>query len=147
MALLTPSRQKAIDLAIDNIFLTTGTSYPENNLLDTIKKLDIEVYLSDFGIKKDEISRIIKKGTGMQKTAIYLNNSLGLARRTFTLAHELGHFILNHQGDQQYRIDKFNYGQNTEGAKQETEANYFAASFLMPKSKFIEISNKTNNIK
>jgi Zn-dependent peptidase ImmA (M78 family) len=147
MALLTPADQKKIETAINNIYFTTGTSYPENNLLEIVKKLNIEVYLTDFGEQSDEVSGMIKKGNETEKTQILLNEKESSARRTFTLAHELGHFILNHQGDEQYRIDKYNYSQNTPEAKQETEANYFAASLLMPKKKFSEILNTTNNIK
>lgn len=66
-------------------------------------------------------------------------------RRTFTIAHELGHLFL-HMG---YRVDPtlwdsqdekkyYRYGRSEE----ESEANEFAASLLMPKEEYYDILTK-----
>jgi Zn-dependent peptidase ImmA (M78 family) len=144
--LLTKARQNEIDTKVQEIYQTTGMSYPENNLLEIMKKLDINVFLTDFGENAGEISGLINKGNNDEKPQILLNKNENNERRTFTLAHELGHYLL-HTASTQYRIDKFNYQLDTPEAQEETEANYFAASLLMPKTKFIEIWNKTKNIK
>lgn len=75
------------------------------------------------------------------------------ARRRFTIAHELGHFILH--SDKPLFIDKtpkvmFRNSASSSGEQlQEREANHFAAALLMPKTLLkLEIENTaiTNNI-
>lgn len=77
--------------------------------------------------------------------SITLASHTSKARDRFTIAHELGHYFLH------YRLPKLN-GKDTgplraarAGNDQaETEANWFAASFLMPENSFreaFEISN------
>lgn len=58
-------------------------------------------------------------------------------RQRFTIAHELGHFLL-HEGitnhvDRSYRVN-FRSAESSQATNvEEIEANYFAASILMPK--------------
>jgi Zn-dependent peptidase ImmA (M78 family) len=62
------------------------------------------------------------------------------SRTTFTLAHELGHYILHFLFPSQVlkknitRLVAYRYG----GSPAESEANYFAACFLMPEEQFRE---------
>jgi len=70
------------------------------------------------------------------KTIIYINKTHSDARKRFTLAHELGHFIL-HKSEKSFVDGKKTQvllRANTGGVKNnmETEANIFAASILMP---------------
>ena len=53
------------------------------------------------------------------------------------VAHEFGHFIL-HNGCGKFRLDFFNM-YSDEDAQDETEANYFAASLLMPEARFMKL--------
>ncbi|MBF6672459.1 ImmA/IrrE family metallo-endopeptidase [Glutamicibacter sp. FBE19] len=54
-------------------------------------------------------------------------------RDRFTIAHELGHYFLHYL---QPSLDgKFRFGRGRRN-RAETQANYFAASLLMPESKF-----------
>ncbi|MBR1479487.1 MAG: ImmA/IrrE family metallo-endopeptidase [Alphaproteobacteria bacterium] len=49
----------------------------------------------------------------------------------FTVAHELGHYILQPLAEkEEYRLDEYRYDDKNAG--KETEANYFAASLLIP---------------
>ena len=59
------------------------------------------------------------------------------ARKTFTLAHEFGHYIL-HPNQANFRLDYMRYDDSEESMK-ETEANYFAAALLMPRERFNRI--------
>jgi Zn-dependent peptidase ImmA (M78 family) len=59
-------------------------------------------------------------------------------RQRFTIAHELGHFIL-HRDDSSIFVDKtltfYRDGQSSQGVYiQEIEANAFAAELLMPEA-------------
>lgn len=69
---------------------------------------------------------------------VNLPAATSIERDRFTIAHELGHYILhylflgkNKTGDR-FKANRFGSG------RLEWEANWFAASFLMPKGKYIE---------
>jgi Zn-dependent peptidase ImmA (M78 family) len=67
-----------------------------------------------------------------KKNTISLSADDVLKRQIFTIAHEFGHHILHNNTNEEifYRRDAFNINQTKE--TQETEANWFAASLLMP---------------
>ncbi|MDJ0625752.1 MAG: ImmA/IrrE family metallo-endopeptidase [Candidatus Caenarcaniphilales bacterium] len=60
--------------------------------------------------------------------AIFIRDGQIPSREAFTIAHEIGHHILHE--DIHFRTDNFNY--IDEEIEKEQEANYFAASLLMP---------------
>lgn len=81
-----------------------------------------------------DVSGILVRSEG--GNIIGVNSMHSEARRRFTIAHELGHLIL-HEGEQvrfdkEFRVslrsDESSAGTNVE----EMEANFFAASLLMP---------------
>ncbi len=79
---------------------------------------------------------------------IFSNSSLILSREIFSVAHEIGHqkLHLSEQGITIIRDDDFN-----DRDEYEIEANYFAASLLMPIEKVVkfirlELNNKNSNI-
>lgn len=75
--------------------------------------------------------------------SIYINNNDPINRQIFTVAHELGHYILNHEKDKfgvLYRMQKFN-GENSVA---EQEANLFAANILVPQNMLLEAMKKYN---
>lgn len=76
-----------------------------------------------------------------EKSYIRYNNSESEQRQRFTVAHELGHFVL-HKDDKPLFVDKIestekvlyrNFDSSTGEIKKEREANAFAASLLMPR--------------
>ena len=72
---------------------------------------------------------------------IYINSNMGEGRRNFTIAHELGHYFLNHELNDYCRL--FRDLQNMDHKKdpQEVEANYFAACLLMPSDLVLKVFN------
>lgn len=136
MAILTKPEQKKINKAVDTILLQTNKSYPKDSLLNIVKALNIQVKTANFGKYNDKVSGVIQRNPPI----IYLNETDSKERKTFTLAHELGHYLL-HKGTK-FRVDKYNYQANTPEAKEETEANFFAACLLMPEDEFLGILNK-----
>ena len=86
-----------------------------------------------------DVSGLLARSAG--KTIIGVNANHPITRRRFTIAHEFGHFML-HEGmhshvDKEYRVN-FRSAESATGTNvPEIEANFFAASILMPKE-FLE---------
>ena len=70
---------------------------------------------------------------------IFVNDDYHATRNLFTIAHEIGHFIL-HEGSQNRFDDYHKY--SPEELKREKEANTFAGELLMPQYKFEEVFNE-----
>lgn len=75
------------------------------------------------------------------KPTIYVNSYEPYQRTRFTLAHELGHFMLHSNfGEKDITIHR-----SGENERTEWEANWFAAGFLMPRNEFIEEYKKNKD--
>lgn len=143
MAILGVAEQRKIDEKVQALRERTGLTYPQNNLLDIAKALGVEVYFAELPVGNKEVDGIIKWEEGGAK--IYINDKFNPTRKTFTLAHELGHYLL-HPNEEKLRVDRFNYSLDTKESLEETEANYFAASLLMPKEEFIKVLSLTDDL-
>lgn len=79
--------------------------------------------------------------TAANKSTIGINSNNSPTRRRFTIAHEVGHYVLCHQRegifidkpDNLYTIIYRDQNSSTGEYLQEREANAFAAALLMPK--------------
>src|SRR5436190_794995 len=87
-----------------------------------------------------------KKGT------IGVNQTQSEVRQRFTIAHELGHFLLHKEAHKELFVDKdfiVKYRSDKkythEERRQESEANAFAAAILMPKKYVFEELRKEKN--
>jgi hypothetical protein len=70
---------------------------------------------------------------GTSGFSILVNASHSLLRKRFTIAHEIGHFILHRKRlESGELIDDAMYRSGGVTAREETEANRFAADLLMP---------------
>jgi Zn-dependent peptidase ImmA (M78 family) len=78
-----------------------------------------------------------------QEKRIYVVDTLPYTRLAFTIAHELGHHILHQESDIYYRSQYFKGGVVN---KKEQEANWFAASLLMPEDVFKAYWNSSKDI-
>jgi Zn-dependent peptidase ImmA (M78 family) len=109
-----------------------------------VNPLDIEGLLKAYEVNirrrpmEDEISGHLEATEDGWYVTI---NSLHHPRRQrFTLAHELGHFLL-HSGERKDFLDRMLFRAN-EQSRMETEANRFAASLLMPEEEFKRFVNQ-----
>ncbi|GAA6155815.1 hypothetical protein NBRC116588_12880 [Pyruvatibacter sp. HU-CL02332] len=80
------------------------------------------------------------------KFKIYISPDTSVERDNFTIAHELGHYVLHflwqrHKGKQLERMAANRFGSN----RVEWEANWFAAAFLMPEKEFRAAWQKSGN--
>ncbi len=149
MVWLTKEEQDRIDSKIDTeVIKKTGKTTPKTSILEIVTCLDVDVFLVDFDQKfpqiKGNLSGMIEYPKGIEKAKIFLSSEDTPERRSFTLAHELGHFLLHKPVIQgRFRLDYQIYVDDQQ-SKEETEANYFAASLLVPKEKLIAIMKEIN---
>ena len=100
----------------------------------------IEIKQGNF--ENPEISGAYEKN----KKIIYINESDSYVRKAFTFAHELGHFYLhkNKPTETFFRSDMQSIEE--EHRQVEQEANWFAASILMPKKPLVQLWDFTRDI-
>jgi Zn-dependent peptidase ImmA (M78 family) len=90
---------------------------------------------------QDDLSGFLFRDHAAKRSVIGVNSGHSATRQKFTIAHELGHFLLHDYED--VHVDrgfsvKLRSGKSSEGTDdEEKEANLFAAELLMPKH-FIE---------
>mgnify|MGYP001567997187 CR=1 FL=1 len=73
---------------------------------------------------------------------IYVNSDDPPARQSFTIAHELGHFELDHSPDKYNVLPRFASPIDKDPTEQ--EANCFAANLLVPNDMLQKIINRYN---
>lgn len=111
---------------------------PPINLLTICDDLNIKVKEVDFD---DDVSGMLAKKT------IYLNSNIHENRKRFTLAHELGHYLVHKKQDNSYKGVRFRSEYIASQEKnEEREANHFASLLLMPKRFIEEELKKTKEI-
>ncbi len=81
-----------------------------------------------------------------EEKIIYVSNDDTYTRKLFTIAHELGHFILHKDKNREifYRQDMARLG--LEDLEDEQQANWFAAALLMPEKLVKKYWDLTKNI-
>lgn len=136
MAILTINDQTRIDAIIDGVSQRLGVSYPENSLLDFAEKAGVQVIETDLhNITASPSGAILYEEPAQKsKPTIFIQADMPDNRKIFTLAHELGHHFL-HEGDK-LRVDDLDYSKDDKDTLEESQANYFAASLLVPKDLF-----------
>jgi Zn-dependent peptidase ImmA (M78 family) len=119
-----------------------------NSLLQGIdqesRKVPIEQIVRSSGLRIERqdvdegMAGFLVCGKGLAEPLVGVNSHHPEARQRFTLAHELGHFVLhNVEGihvDQKFTV-KLRSGLSSQGTDvEEMEANLFAAELLMPEA-------------
>ena len=137
------ARYSYIENLVNQILDETGVRQPPVPVDDIIRNKGIGIRYSDL---KDVSGVVVRQGDA---TVIGVNSTQSPVRIRFTLAHELGHALL-HKG-KEVRFDKtFSYNLRSSVSEQgtdieEIEANFFAASLLMPR-RFIDMDARTHSI-
>jgi Zn-dependent peptidase ImmA (M78 family) len=136
---MNSKRQKQIEDVARNILIDTGYYYAPVRVERIVREMGIYIEEYDFGEKDSDTSGVyVKNGS---QIVIGVNSNNGKLRQRFTIAHELGHHILEHQRDgafidspSKYFTILFRDNDSSTGEyMQEREANAFAAALLMPK--------------
>jgi len=147
MTIIDKKRMLEIDEIIYEILLETDMSFPRNSIGQLLQKLNIQYSIN--AKLPQHISGLIFIENNIPKIAV--NKEDGIRRRVFSLAHELAHYKLDHIKDSdtegiRYRLDQYNHdNDDPKKVKEEKEANYFAASLLVPKDRLKWALSQTNN--
>ncbi len=104
-------------------------------------KIDLDNIAEMLGLTIEEAFFFNESGKIIdEEKKIYVNALEYPYRKRFTIAHEMGHFILGHSGESFRKLSIHDYDDFFEKSK-ERSANQFAADLLMPaKSLMIQIS-------
>ncbi|MCO4782661.1 MAG: ImmA/IrrE family metallo-endopeptidase [Candidatus Cloacimonetes bacterium] len=131
------SREKIFEVA-RKIANTTGF-LPGNDIRNYIKKVFNAEIVDQKGNKYKNIDTskdaLFVNSTG--SLLIFLKDGVNDLRKNFTIAHELGHYILHSQFGI-IPIRAYRYGSH----RLEWEANWFAAEFLMPQEEITKLKNE-----
>lgn len=99
----------------------------------------------EFRVLPDDISGLLNISQS-KKPVIIVNNSHSKTRQRFTIAHELGHFLMHKPSGM--HVDK-NFFRDIQSSlaqfPKEIEANRFAASLLMPE-RFVKAFIENNKV-
>ncbi|MGY6649487.1 ImmA/IrrE family metallo-endopeptidase [Wenyingzhuangia sp. IMCC45574] len=116
------------------------------NVEQICRNMGIEIKCEDLGENVSGVLFIKKDGSGV--IGYDQNNNISEVRKRFSIAHELGHYVL-HRFNQELFVDHkqfkaiFRDNDSSKGdITQEREANAFAAALLMPKEKLNKALSK-----
>lgn len=139
-------RRKMIRQLVEQLLTTIGSVGPPVNIEKVASVCGLQVRKQD--ITNSDISGFILR-TG-NEGVIGVNSFHAHVRQRFTIAHEIGHYLIHSQGADEVHVDRkfdvrFRNSLSSEGVdKDEREANFFAAELLMP-IHFIEEDLSKNN--
>jgi Zn-dependent peptidase ImmA (M78 family) len=125
------ARYARIERVVSNLLVEYQVAGAPVPIEKIVKGHGITLQSGDLG----DVSGLLARSP--DKTVIGVNASHPPTRRRFTIAHEFGHYIL-HEGmhshvDKEYRVN-FRSPESAAGTHvPEIEANFFAASILMPR--------------
>jgi len=131
-------RRKYIRNLVDKILRGHGVQGPQVPVVTIAKSLGIEIQSDSVS---DDLSGFLVRTTNAGKAVIGVNRDHSKARKRFTIAHELGHYLL-HEGelvhfDAERPGFRVNLRSDSSSGEMEREANLFAAEILMP-ARFLE---------
>ena len=132
-----PIRRSKIQALVEKLLADNGITEAPIPLRRIAKSCD------DLHIVKDSLDGDLSGFLYRDKNraVIGVNTKHALVRQNFTIAHELGHYLLHEQEqlhvDHEFRVRLRNDVSSQGTDEAEREANFFAASILMPK-RFIE---------
>lgn len=135
-----PSNQKKeVVFGIAEAFAQEVGFLPGDRIEPVIPRLGGQLeYLGEFdSIEATDGSLYVD---GPKDFRILVSAFTGAERDRFTIAHELGHFVL-HSNRGAKRIRAARFGSD----RVEWEANWFAAAFLMPEDDFRETCQRAKN--
>lgn len=128
-------------------FVDKNRLQPGFSILEFVQSLGGEISYKSYGINQKGNESIVIDGPGCFQ--IYLPSDTSPLRDRFTMAHELGHYLLHyplvrekHGEDAGMKANRFVEKSQKDLNRAEWEANWFAASLLMPRTPFEDMWRK-----
>src|SRR5829696_3397313 len=126
------TRYGKIERLVGSLLSENSITRPPVPVDKLVKKVGINLKHGDLG---DVSGLLVRYAAG---ATIGVNDVHSKERQRFTIAHEFGHYLL-HQGiaahyDRNYRINLRSHVSSQATDVEEIEANFFAASLLMPRA-------------
>ncbi|WP_340693306.1 ImmA/IrrE family metallo-endopeptidase [Hyphomonas sp.] len=140
---------EATNLSKDSVFriaenVAKQVAYkPDCDLHPLIEELGGDVHLKDFWSEGSRESGSLEV-RARNDFSIFVPVDTSELRDRFTIAHELGHYVLHYlwqiqvKKKPEFRLRASRYGSD----RAEWEANWFASAFLMPSSEFKTLAAK-----
>lgn len=114
---------------------------PNSTTIDTVcKNIGVDLEFINPLLDEDNFNGSMFIDKDEKTIKITLSNLTNDLRNNFTIAHELGHLFLHSQNIKERKISFNRFGSN----RLEWEANWFAAAFLMPESRFKDKNTEYN---
>ncbi len=133
----TKAEKSALQILEDNFIVS-----PPVPVEELIEFAGLGIVRSDFD--DGEISGVIN----LEKKYLYINAKDSPERQRFTIAHELGHWIL-HRKEMESNKEMAVLYRRSIGTKEndvfEQEANFFAANLLVPEKMFLKVYQEEQN--
>ena len=138
MTVLTNARPRLAVAEITADGLSDIYSSPPIPVIDIAEENGVNVLFVDFGKNAEIVSGLVD----FPNARLYVNRSDYLERQIFTVAHELGHWLL-HKDIYESDPERYNvlprFSNPFRDDPLEQEANRFAASLLVPKRLLIPV--------
>lgn len=126
-------RRKRIRATVDELLRGCGIEEPPVKVHGVAKYLGLQVRAAS---TDDEMSGFLHRAAPGVPAVIGVNASHSMTRQRFTIAHEIGHFLLHAASE--FHVDQrfIAFRRDSKSAEgsdwMEVEANVFAAELLMP---------------
>ena len=117
--------QTKAGIVLDSV---TDQLKPEVNVTGIAQNMGISIIYHDLNDKESGMLVVNDE----DKAVIVVNENHSAVRQRFTIAHELGHYLLHYAKGQQIFHRSIKSSEGTE--PQEIDANAFAAALLMPEN-------------
>lgn len=136
--------KSAIEQVADQFASALEFTY-NDDIEPVVERLGGKIEYEGFSLENTMLAGWIEVD-GVKNFRIRLNNETNSLRDRFTIAHELGHYVLHYlfalgaRGAFKLSANLTTHNQPTD-PNPENEANFFALSFLMPKSDFQDYYN------
>lgn len=128
--LLLAQNPAAIPVRVERLRLPAPVLFDSVESFCRVTNTTVDRLDEGSGCLRDGCTVIARRGGRPLYLVLYNEKEKNLRRRSFTLAHEVGHILLGHTQD---------------GDKEEREANAFAAELLMPRALARELRRRLGN--
>jgi Zn-dependent peptidase ImmA (M78 family) len=138
---------KKINTIVNDLLAKASIATPPVDIELIARMLDINLFKKPYDEKKGKLSGVLIRD--INTNTIGVNSNDHEHRQRFTIAHEIGHFLL-HEGvpvfvDKEYKVN-FRKNSTQQGTDiVEIDANNFAGMLLIPE-KFLLMDLSRNNV-